>query len=172
MALAEEAGEQADVDTLEACIHSIEQAPCVMDMDITVLEDLILTSLKYLKGDRELPGMGQMLRGITSPDMGWNDLKWFMNASSTERIFELEADLIQYMYDDFDLYDLGDSFDVPIYFIQGEMDYITPTPMVEDYYEGMNAPQKGMVAIAGTGHTPFLDQPEDFCTAVLDVLDE
>lgn len=66
---------------------------------------------------------------------------------------------MDYMYFGFDIDDIELPKDVPVYFIQGECDYITPTDMVELYYDNIDNVQKDMVIIANTGHTPFLDKP-------------
>lgn len=111
-----------------------------------------------------------MWLGLTSPIMKLNDIKWFLNASSTENIIELETPLIDYMYYAFNIYDLAPSYDIPIYFIQGSNDFITPTDMVQDYFDELKCIKKEIVIQQDGGHTPFLDDPETFADTVLDLL--
>ena len=47
------------------------------------------------------------------------------------------------MYFDFNVEKIGNEYSVPICFIQGESDWITPTDMVKGYYDTIFAsPQK------------------------------
>jgi pimeloyl-ACP methyl ester carboxylesterase len=55
----------------------------------------------------------------------------------------------------FDAYQLGISFDVPMFFFQGERDTYTVTSEVEAYAAKIQAPQKLFVTIPGGGHSAF-----------------
>lgn len=153
---------EEDKSILQDNIKIFEGSTAIKDVDVPNLESLILTSGKYLTSGEEVSGIKQMWLGLTSPTMNFNDLKWFLKAASTEKIFELEEELIDYMYFDFDIYDQGLTYEVPMYFIQGSNDYITPTEMVEKFYEPLKAPEKKMVLQENGGHTPFLDDPKAF----------
>ena len=59
-----------------------------------------------------------------------------------------------------------------VHFIQGDSDPITPTSLVIDYYEIIMFDKKEMIVINNAGHTPFLDNPEQFCEAVKTFLSE
>lgn len=74
--------------------------------------------------------------------------------------------LVDYMYFRFDVAKLSSEYDIPICFIQGDSDWITPTDMVAEYYSGITAEKKEMVTIENAGHTPFLDNPGRFCKAI------
>lgn len=160
-----------DVETISNAINHFKSEDAIETMDIKNLETMILASINYLKGHDEINPLKQMWLGLTSPSVTFNDLRWFMNASSTESIFTLEAPLIQYMYFDFDIDELPTDYEVPVYFISGGNDWITPYTMVARYLEQVDAPAKDMVIIEETGHTPFLDQPEKFAEALRSLLD-
>lgn len=55
----------------------------------------------------------------------------------------------------FDAYQLGLSFDVPVFFFQGDHDAYTVTSEVEAYAAKIQAPQKLFVTIPGGGHSVF-----------------
>jgi len=55
----------------------------------------------------------------------------------------------------FDAYRLGISFDVPIFFFQGDRDAYTVTSEVEAYAAKIQAPQKLFMTIPGGGHSAF-----------------
>ncbi len=114
---------------------------------------------KYLLGDREKTMKQLLPEGLTSPNISIEDLKWFLFDNSkvsgagdnplTKGLFQFDAySMLQYQ--------------VPMYFVSGGNDYITPFSAVEAYYKSISAPEKDMVIIDGVGHSPFLDVPDEF----------
>lgn len=161
---------EEDREILKGSIDKFRETTSIGDVDVENLESLILTSGKYLSSGKELSGLKQMWLGLTSPTMNLDDMKWFLKASSTEKIISLEKPLINYMYYDFDIYDFDGTYDVPIYFVQGTNDYITPTGMVEEYFNELDHGDKKMILQDAGGHTPFLDDPESFAAIIKDLL--
>jgi pimeloyl-ACP methyl ester carboxylesterase len=51
-----------------------------------------------------------------------------------------------------DLPALGSDFGVPVFFFQGDLDFITTTSIVRDYYEDITAPAKNFVTFPAGGH--------------------
>lgn len=159
-------GNNEDVEFLERCIEKLSKTESVEKLDVKSLEEMIITSTKYLKCNGEMSGIEQIFAAITSPEMLWNDVKWFLFASNTQNIVASQNNLVNYMYFQFDVMDLSKKYDIPICFIQGNNDWITPTDMVTDYYSCISAKKKEMFTIDNAGHTPFLDNSEKFCEAV------
>ena len=166
MAKAVEDGNNKDADFLEHCIKQLSGTENIESLDVKSLEEMIITSVKYLKCNGEMSGMKQIFTAITSPELSWNDAKWFLFASNTQNIITSQNSLVNYMYFQFDVVGMNDKYDIPICFIQGDNDWITPTNLVDNYYSGVTAIKKEMVIINNAGHTPFLDHPEQFCEAV------
>lgn len=167
-----EKGNNRDVGLLEYGIKQLVATDNIDKLDIKSLEEMITISIKYLKCDGEMSGFEQITSAITSPEMSWDDAKWFLFASNTKNIISSQSNLADYMYFQFDLRDFANEYDIPICFIQGDSDWITPTDMVADYYSTVSSKQKEMIIIDNTGHTPFLDNPEQFCNAVKNFLAE
>lgn len=165
-------GNNEDVEFLERCIKKLSKTESVEKLDVKSLEEMIITSTKYLKCNGEMSGIEQIFAAITSPEMSWNDVKWFLFASDTQNIVASQNNLVNYMYFQFDVMDLSKKYDIPICFIQGDNDWITPTDMVTDYYSCISAKKKEMFTIDNAGHTPFLDNSEQFCEAVKIFLSE
>lgn len=165
-------GNNEDAEFLEHCMEQLSETEGIEKLDVKSLEKMIITSTKYLKCNGEMPGTQQIFTAITSPEMSWNDVKWFLFASNTQNIFSSQSNLVDYMYFEFDVMDLASEYDIPICFIQGDSDWITPTNLVENYYSGVKAGKKEMFIISNAGHTPFLDDPEQFCEAVKSFLVE
>lgn len=161
-----------DAHLLKNYIQSFQKTGCIDELNVKELEQMVLLSLKYLKGSGELSPMRQMYIAVTSPEFSWNDLKWFLAASDSENIMNCQKELVEYMYFDFNVEKISNEYSIPICFIQGESDWITPTDMVKCYYDTISVSSKKFVVIDNAGHTPFLDNPEKFCDEVRQFLEE
>lgn len=67
--------------------------------------------------------------------------------------------------DDFiglDFQDTLTNFSIPIYFVQGENDYITTTLLVKQYYDSIKAPLKDIMILKDCAHDPQFDYPDKF----------
>ena len=164
--LAERQGNTRDAERLRQLSTAFEKVADMENVNIKELEEMILTSGKYLKAEGEMSGMKQMTTALTSPHFDLNDARWFLFASSTKNIIDSQTELIDYMYFGFDLNQIKLSENVPVLFVQGDCDYITPTDMVKAYCEGARSNTVRLVTIPDAGHTPFLDNPAAFCEAV------
>lgn len=165
-------GNNEDAEILEHCMEQLSRTENIENLDVKSLEEMIITSVKYLKCGGEMSNMKQIFTAITSPEMSWNDAKWFLFASNTQNIITSQDNLVNYMYFQFDVMDLSKQYDIPICFIQGDNDWITPTNLVDNYYSGISAKRKEMVTINNSEHTPFLDNPKQFCEVIKTFLSE
>jgi len=53
-------------------------------------------------------------------------------------------------------------FTMPVYIFQGRNDRNTPSVLVEEYFELINAPHKELIWFANSAHQPMSDEPERF----------
>ena len=109
--------------------------------------------------------------GVASPYMGIDDMRWFMKQMSLERYLELNRHLYGYVMEA-DVRDYGMEYQVPVGFITGSCDWTTPVKYAQDYYDGISAPQKQIHFMAGCGHAPQYDLPEEFAALVKTMLTE
>lgn len=168
---AQRLGERADnIAVFEHVINDFSRSKTISEVDIDNSETMLTISQKYLPAKNQISGTKLDFIGITSPDINLTDLRWLLTVSNATRMFELQKSLVNYSFFEFDVYDICSSFNVPMYFIQGECDWITPTPMVQEYYETVSAPDKELVIMQGCGHTPFLDDPIEFADSVKTLL--
>ena len=58
--------------------------------------------------------------------------------------------------------------DVPIYFLTGHNDYDTPFPLIEEYYNILNAPTKELIWFENSSHFPFYEEPEKFNKTIIE----
>jgi pimeloyl-ACP methyl ester carboxylesterase len=61
-----------------------------------------------------------------------------------------------------DLRKTDTAFSVPVFFIQGEDDNITPTSLVADYISKLHAPAKKLDIVPGAGHFVMWTHPNEF----------
>lgn len=62
----------------------------------------------------------------------------------------------------FDAARLGMEYKMPVFYILGDHDYITPYTIAQDFFEEINAPYKDSVVLENAGHMMMLDAPEAF----------
>ena len=59
---------------------------------------------------------------------------------------------------------------VPVYFFTGRYDYVTPSELVEEYYQKIQAPDKKLVFFENSAHFPFFEEPEQFAAKMIDTI--
>lgn len=150
-----------DVETLSGLTdYSLEDTDFQMDSFKTMRK---LTS-KYLAPDAKNVSLWQIL---TSPYYTLKDSRFFLLNGQI-----IQKPLLDIIAFDFDARDYNEDYKTPVYYICGEQDWYTPTALVEDYYDNLNAPQKGIFVIEKAGHLMMLDQPEEFAYVLQAIIDE
>jgi pimeloyl-ACP methyl ester carboxylesterase len=72
-----------------------------------------------------------------------------------------------------DLFEQVPRLDLPVYFFLGRHDrtVTASAPLAERYFERLDAPKgKQLIGFENSGHWPQLEEPEKFCTAVINEL--
>lgn len=114
----------------------------------------------YDNGPMSGSGMGEMLKTIWhSPSFRWGDIISFL------RIMKVNQPLLMQMLS-FDLNDSPPHYDVPVHYILGDLDNITPTSLGKAYFETIDAPLKTIRVISGAGHNPMYEKPDEFADAL------
>ncbi len=107
---------------------------------------------KYIIKDAKKLPIGKILH---SPYLNWSEKKAMMFADwklcrSTYRIlmnYDFRRDM---------------NFQIPVLFVYGDQDISCPSKLLEDCFDGLNAPSKKLCIIQKAGHCCFYDQPEKF----------
>jgi pimeloyl-ACP methyl ester carboxylesterase len=98
--------------------------------------------------------------GLTSPEYGLLDIfkvaKGSSFSSSHMKYDVIEGPLIDNVLE----------VDVPVYFLMGRHDYVTPLALVEEYCEVLKAPHKQIIGFEKSAHFPFFEEPESFAFAL------
>lgn len=130
------------------------------DWSLLSLMELRSKTSKYHVAEKEA---NTIWLGISSPYMGIGDLCWFLKqAGNFEDYVALNKQLLDYIMTA-DVRDYGLEYDVPVGFISGACDWVTPVKYAEDYFNLIDAPQKQFYQLEGCGHSPQYDAPEEFC---------
>ena len=111
------------------------------------------------------------MAALTSPIAGVDDIRWYMvsmralmgDYSQYNKL--VEDPLGSYMMS-FNALETTDSYQMPVLFISGSCDWITPVGLVEEYAKCITAPEVELYLIEGCGHSPQGQLPEEFCRAV------
>jgi pimeloyl-ACP methyl ester carboxylesterase len=64
-----------------------------------------------------------------------------------------------------------DSIKVPIYFLEGKYDMITPTILVEEFYNNLDAEKgKRLVIFENSGHWPMIEEKEKYLDTLVNIV--
>lgn len=169
--LAAKDGNEEYIEELSAIHNKFVAAKDYEDFNINDLMNLRTLTFQYLPSDNLVSTLPMIWVGASSPDMSIIDLKWYMKTMfQRDEFVEIQKPLIDYLFYGFNSYENELKYEVPVYFISGDDDWITPYPLVLEYYETIKAPDKEMILLENTGHSPFQDDPEAFSSAVKSLL--
>lgn len=65
-------------------------------------------------------------------------------------------------YHNFDFRKQFPTVSIPVFFIGGKYDYITPTPLAKEYFDMLKAPKKEFILFEQSGHDPAWEEPQRF----------
>ena len=159
-----------DEKELFALIWRMEKVKNYDDMSISDLSRLVSISKKYFACKGEMSGFSQMIAGITSTDMNFTDMKWFLRQMNVEKFFAQNKNLMEYAFFGFDIDSLSKNYDVPVYFLAGKGDYSVCQKDAQSYYKKITAPDKAFYWIENTGHSMFMDSPKQYCEVIKEIL--
>lgn len=142
------------------------------DMSLDDLGQLVSVTSKYIACEGEMSGLSQMITGITSPDMNFDDMKWFLSQMNTEKFFAQNKEIMEYAFFGFDIDTLSKTYDVPVYYLAGKGDYAVCQKDAQAYYENIEAPDKAFYWIENAGHSMFMDNPQLYCDTIKNILSQ
>ncbi len=109
---------------------------------------------------------------LFSPYFGIDDLKWFIKQNGNlEDYFALNQPLFDYTLN-FDVYNNELTYNMPVYFISGDCDWICPIDSIKEYAKKITAPEVKMVTIEGCGHNVQYSNPQLFTTKLKELLNK
>lgn len=112
-----------DEKILTNLIKKMSQVKNYDDMPLDDLGQLVSVTSKYITCEGEISAFSQMITGITSPDMNFDDMKWFMSQMNTEKFFTQTKEIMEYAFFGFDIDMLSKNYHVPVYYLADKGDY-------------------------------------------------
>ena len=112
--------------------------------------------------------------GLFSPYVTLHEARWFLGALfHAKPFFESHSHLYQMLFsgENASIYAYPTCYEMPMLFIAGRYDWVTPSALVQAYMRDVSAPEKEFLWIDNAGHAPFMDQPAAFAAAIRDGLD-
>lgn len=153
----------ADTSELEQALSAYQKEPTIENM-------LALRSLADLYHQVPMT-RNYILDACISPYMGVDDIRWYLLQLNLEKFVLLNSSLFDYINEE-DIYAYGTEFRVPVGFISGSCDWVTPVDCTKDYYDTIEAPNKQMELIEDWGHTVPMENPKEFADVLMDLLDD
>jgi pimeloyl-ACP methyl ester carboxylesterase len=68
------------------------------------------------------------------------------------------------------LHELAPTLAVPVFFFLGRRDHWVPANVSQAYFDALQAPSKQLVWFEQSGHEPFVDEPEKFNAAMIELV--
>lgn len=99
---------------------------------------------------------------IKSPIFQFSDIKAFMDAPKANK------SLYSYL-EKFSLYSKPKKYDIPIFYISGDNDWVIPYVISQKYLNTIDAPYKKLYLIPSAGHLTMMDEPDLFFEALKDI---
>ena len=106
---------------------------------------------------------------LSSPDLAFNDLRWLVGMLNLKAHYIRNKKLLDYTLSA-NIYDIGNEYSVPMYFVSGEYDKSCRVDLLKKYYDDIAAPNKKLVIMKECGHSPQIDAPVLFAKEVKKLL--
>lgn len=160
-----------DEHKLITLVQKIKDASKFEDLDFKDLMSLTSTTAKYWNREGQQAGFAQIWSGLSSPDMNLTDIRWFLSQLNPVKFAAKTAEIMEYAIFDFKISDLSATYEVPVYYIGGEGDFVVCQYNAKAYYETITAPDKNFYWLENVGHSPFMDNPKLYCDTVKSILE-
>lgn len=158
---AQEKGASNDVETLSKLSN---YSLADVEFDKKNFHTMRRLTTKYLAPNVRNVSLWQI---FISPYYKLADLQFFLLDS-----FATQKPLLDIIAFDFDARELTTEYEIPIFYICGEQDWYTPTALVSEYYQTIQAPKKGFYVIEKAGHILMVDQATDFAGILREIIEE
>ena len=122
-----------------------------------------------IKNTPNLKQKNQIKLILSSPDLAFSDIRWLIGMLNWKKHYTRNKKLLDYTFSA-NVYDAGNTFTVPMYFISGEYDKKCHVGLLRKYYETISAPDKKLVIMKNNGHSPQVHDPVSFAIEVKKLL--
>jgi len=150
---------------------AINQLLAIGDPPYKIASDAAIIQRKWLNryGGNEIHVItrNEMLKGsFLEPEYSITDAVRFIigNGYSVSKLYKYLEEI--------DFRKNNVTFTVPVYFCAGNNDYVTPSVLVEQYYDCIKAPKKGLFWFENSAHDPQLEEHDKFYNVMMQIYNE
>lgn len=151
-----------DEAELKELLEHWRSVSCYEELSMDKLSKMTTLSKKYIGCKGEVTGFDMFKIGLFSPDMNLEDAKWFLEVSNPEKYLSHNKEVIDYFIFQYDLRKESYHYEVPVYYLCGEGDYIIHQENARKYIEQIEAPYKEFTLVKNSGHDMFIDDTKVF----------
>ncbi|MFD1406508.1 alpha/beta fold hydrolase [Robinsoniella peoriensis] len=154
--MAKAAGNQKDIKALEAVAP---YPPAKYSSDYTELRTVRTLQSKY--GLSVNMNFGKIISILAAPYYSFNELKNSF-IFSQQKVLDTQGRVVQFLMEEANIRNYGADYQVPVYYIMGENDYVSPWLPAKEFFDEIVAPDKQIFCIPGADHLPFLSKKAEF----------
>ncbi|MET3546655.1 pimeloyl-ACP methyl ester carboxylesterase [Paenibacillus favisporus] len=111
---------------------------------------------------KAIRGVPNMITDLIMPSMLSSPEHTMKDMSDLFKGMKFSAEALHEDMVRFDFDKIGYRFELPVFIVQGDSDFITPTATAKAYYGRIDAPYKEFVLIHQAGHLACFSRPEQF----------
>lgn len=127
-------------------------------------EDLLFRTGSELYGETSFAPL--LVTGLMAPEYSLSDVMKVKGGSSFSSA-NMKRDLM-----DGPIMENVTQFSVPVYFMMGEHDMVTPVVLAREYFDRLEAPKKEWISYGSSAHFPFFEEPEKFAAEMKRIAEE
>jgi len=102
---------------------------------------------------------------MTSPYYTIREKMYFITADISHYHFPLHYHIFS---EGFDIRNFGTDYQIPVFFITGELDRVTSYQLAREYYEEISAPHKAFFSIPNAGHMPMHENTVEYSRILIE----
>ena len=110
--------------------------------------------------------MPLIVAGLKAPEYSLSDVMRVQKGSSFSST-HMTRDMV-----DGPLMDSVTTFEMPVYFIMGAHDMVTPVSLAREYFDLVESPSKHWIDFDSSAHFPFFEEPERFAETMTRIVEE
>lgn len=126
-------------------------------------EDSLAFSKLAIAASDDVP---DMVHDLMLPALMYDPTLTMRDIRSFEKAMSVSLHALQPEYEDYDYAALGFDYGVPVTFVQGSGDRISPEGLARRYFDTIHAPRKRFLTVTGAGHLVEFVDPAQFLSAL------
>lgn len=165
-----QAGNDEDVNKLKQYLEEYQNHSDYENIDWNNFDHLKELQSKYLSSQNRMSFTEQMYLFLMDKATNFNEARWAI--MKRDKFAKIEKNLEKYLFNIFHVDELGYEYTVPFYLIEGDTDWVSPYPLVQEFYKKVQAPEKQLYMVKDSGHSLFMEQQEQFQTVMEEIKDK